>query len=114
LTTASASGSSSTSLTVADASFFQDGAGITGVQADWIRIGLTNTVQISSINYSSNVITLANPVSWSSGAGIYLYKDSLGNVVLNGANPDIGALPFGSSTSSQPPAPPTNLTVTIH
>ena len=58
LTTAVGAGTS-TSLTVADAGFFQDGySGI--VQADWIRIGASTTVQISSINYSTNVITLAN------------------------------------------------------
>jgi hypothetical protein len=108
LTTTSGSASGSTSLTVADASFFQDGMGITGVQPDGIRIGASTTVQISSINYATNVITLASPVSWSSGAGVYLYKDSRGNVVLSGANPDVGAYPSG--VQAPPPiAPPTNL-----
>jgi hypothetical protein len=91
LTTTVGAGTSSTALIVADAAYFQDGSGITGVQADWIRIGASTTVQISSINYSTRVITLAGPASWTSGAPIYLYKDSNGTVVLNGANPDIGA-----------------------
>ncbi|HTP70350.1 MAG TPA: hypothetical protein VMJ35_15675 [Dongiaceae bacterium] len=118
LTTASNNGSASTSLTVADASFFYDGAGI--VTADWIRIGSSTTAQIASVNYANNTITLTSPVSWSSGAGVYLYKDSRGNVVLNGANPDLGALPSGSSSAPPPPPtssapnPPTGLTATVN
>jgi len=110
LTTAANSGSTSPSLTVADADYFQDGLGLTanGVQADWIRIGASTTVQVSSINYSTNVITLASPVSWNSGDPIYLYRNSKGNQVLFGAKPDIGAFPF-RSTQSQVPSPPSNL-----
>jgi hypothetical protein len=100
LTTAVGSGSS-TALTVADAAYFSDGYGISNIQSDWIRIGSSTTVQISSINYSTNVITLANAASWSNGTAIYLYKDSNGNVLFNGTNPDIGAY-------SGPP-PPQNL-----
>jgi len=109
LTTAVGSGASSTSLTVANAGFFSDGYGITGVQPDWIRIGASTTAQIASVNYSANVITLASPASWPSGASIYLYKNSNGALVLNGANPDIGAYPFGSTSAVQPPLPPTSL-----
>jgi hypothetical protein len=103
LTTASGSRSNSTSLTVADAGYFQDGYGIPGVQADWIRIGSSTMVQISSVNYSSHVLTLASAVSWNNNDPIYLYKDSSGNIVLNGANPDIGAYP--SSAPGAPAAP---------
>jgi hypothetical protein len=119
LTTTTNSGSVSTSLSVADASFFYDGAsGV--VDADWIRIGASTAAQIASINYSTNTITLASPVSWSSGAGIYLYKDSRGNAVISGANPDLGALPSGSPVAPPPPPPPTapnpptNLTLTVN
>ncbi len=108
LTTAVGSGAVSTSLTVADAGFFSWGYGIPNVQPDWIRIGPSTTVQISNINYATNVITLANPVIWSGGAPIYLYKNSSGTIVLAGANPDIGAFPAGSP-SANPPLPPTNL-----
>ncbi len=119
LTTAAGLGANSTSLTVGNAALFSDGYGLTGVQGDWIRIGASTTVQIASINYSSNVLTLASPVSWSSGDAIYLYKNSTGAVVLNGANPNIG-FDQGSSGSgssggdssgggSQPPLPPTNV-----
>jgi hypothetical protein len=109
LTTAVGSGLSSSSLTVANAGFFSDGYGLTGVQADWIRIGPSTTVQIASINYSTNVLTLAGPASWENGAPIYLYKNSEGVVVLNGADPDIGAFPFVSSSGSEAPQPPANL-----
>ncbi len=110
LTTAVGSGTGSTSLIVANAGFFSDGYGLAGVQADWIRIGPSTTVQIASVDYATNVLTLANPVSWSSGASVYLYKNSNGDRVLTGANPDIGALPFGSSASGSPgPPPPTAL-----
>jgi hypothetical protein len=119
LTTTTNTGSVSTSLTVADAAFFWDGAG--GLtSADWIRIGSSTTVQIASITYSSNIITLATPVSWSSGTGVYLYKDSRGNVVLSGANPDLGAFPSGVTQPPPPPPPttsvnpPTNLQAIVH
>ena len=105
LTNAVGSGSSTTSLTVADAGFFSDGYGIPNVQPDWIRIGASTTVQISSVNYSTNVITLASAASWNNNDPIYLYKDSNGRVVLFGNAPDIGAYPYQSA-----PAPPTNLT----
>ena len=55
------------------------------------------------------MLTLANSASWSNGAGVYLYKNSDGAVVLNGANPDIGAFPFGSTGESQAPLPATNV-----
>ena len=116
LTTATNSGSSSTSLTVGDSGFFSWGYGIANVQPDWIRIGPSTTVQISNINYSSNTITLASPVSWSSGSAIYLYKNSNGTIVLNGTNPNIGfdaaAGTSGGGSSgggSSTPLPPTNV-----
>ena len=117
LTTAAGSGTASTSLTVGDAGFFSWGYGIPNVQPDWIRIGPSVTAQIANINYSTNVITLATPASWSSGAGVYLYKNSNGTIVLNAANPNIGfdisagsASGGGSSSGNpQPPLPPTNV-----
>lgn len=92
---------SGTSLVVADAAFFQPGWA--GVKADWIRVGASTTAQISSIDYSTNTITLASGISRSQGDPVYLYKDSSGKVVLLGSTPDIGALQYE-------PAPPMNLT----
>jgi hypothetical protein len=107
LTTASGSGSNSTSLTVADAGYFQDGSGIPGVQADWIRIGASTTVQISSVNYSTNVLTLASAVSWNKGDPIYIYRVSDATTVLTGTNPDLGAFPSASDT------PPSGLAASV-
>jgi len=88
-----------TSLLVNDARYFHDGKGI--VQADWIAVGNTsNTVQISSINYSTNTITLMNSISRNVGDKVWLYKDSDGTVVLMGLAPDIGAYEYESSISS--------------
>ena len=99
LTSTVGSGASSTSLAVSDAGFFSWGYGIPNVHADWIRIGASTTAQISSIDYSTNVITLASAVSWSKGDGVYLYKDSNGNAQLSGSNPNIGAYPGGATSS---------------
>jgi hypothetical protein len=108
-TVASADGGSGTTLVVNDAWFFQDGWGVTGVQADWIRVGPSTTVQISSIDYTTNTITLSSAISRSNGAQVYLYKDSGGNVVLTGSFPDLGAFPYrGGST---PPSAPLNLQI---
>ncbi|MHC1725280.1 MAG: hypothetical protein AB9866_04580 [Syntrophobacteraceae bacterium] len=110
LTQANGSGSSSTTLVVADANYFQDGtrgsdltrmAGT--MQADWIAIGtVTNVVQISSINYGINTITLASPMSWNDNAPIWLYRKSDGARVLLGASPDLGASEFGTGALTPP------------
>jgi hypothetical protein len=104
LTQANGSGSNSTTLVVDDALFFQDGSwgsSLANTQADWIAIGtVDNTVQINSINYSTNTITLSSPKTWSDNANIWLYKDSDGTIVLYGSAPDIGA-----HESSTPEAP---------
>ena len=101
LTQANGSGSGSTTLIVNDALYFQDGTwgsdlarGVT-LFPDWIAIGtVSNVVQISSINYSKNTITLASPMTWSNGANIWLYKKSGGTRVLYGSAPDYGAYEY--------------------
>ncbi|HJW97359.1 MAG TPA: hypothetical protein VJ485_04320 [archaeon] len=107
LTQASGSGASSKTLIVADAGYFQDAIwgsdlarGVT-LFPDWIAIGtVTNAVQISSINYDTNTITLASPMTWSNGAPIWLYRKSDGARVLYGSAPDYGAYEYGAA----PPA----------
>src|ERR1017187_1390880 len=77
LTQAKGVGANSTTLVVDDAMYFQDGTwgsdlarGVTFFP-DWIAIGTVgNTIQISSINYATNTITLASPASWSDRANI--------------------------------------------
>ena len=95
LTQANGSGSNSTILIVDDALFFQDGtwgSSLSNTQADWIAIGaVENTVQVSSINYSTNTIFLTSPMMWSDNAPIWLYRTSEGKRVLYGDAPDIGA-----------------------
>jgi hypothetical protein len=97
LTQANGVGSNSKTLTVDDALYFQDGTWGSNLaratfQADSIAIGtVSNTVQISSINYDTNTITLASPKTWSNDAPVWLYKNSSGQVVFRGSAPDIGA-----------------------
>jgi len=95
LTQANGSGNASTTLVVDDALFFQDGtwgSSLATLDADWIAIGtINNVVQISSINYAINTITLASPMTWADDAPIWLYKDSDGDIVLNGTAPNYGA-----------------------
>jgi hypothetical protein len=130
LTTATNSGSSSTTLTVADAQYFQDGtwgsdlsrpaAGLGGtMQADWIAIGtVSNVVKISSVTYGTynspaGTITLASPMTWTDGAHIWLYQKSDGTVVLYGAAPDYGASEYNGSVTTSV-MPPTNVQAVAH
>lgn len=118
LTTASGSGTNSTSLTVADAGFFQDGwgfpagTGLGQMTPDCLRIGSSTVVCIVArgINYSTNTLTLASPVSWNSNDPVYLYSDSSGTVRLTGIAPSIGAFGLPTVVGTRP-APPTQLTV---
>ena len=107
LTQANGSGSNSNTLIVDDARYFQDGSwgsSLSDIQADWIAIGtVDNVVQISSINYSTNTITIASSMTWSGNANIWLYKNSSGAVVLHGTAPDQGAYEFGSSLAMSAP-----------
>jgi hypothetical protein len=102
LTTAHGAGSTSSTLIVHDALYFQDGTWgstltrILGtLAADWIAIGtVANVHQISSINYATNTITLATTTTWADDAEIWLYKKSDGVQVLYGSAPDYGAYEY--------------------
>lgn len=99
LTTANGSGTTSTSLVVTDASYFQDGYGLTNaystVSPDCISVTtVSNHVCITAVNYSTNTLTLASAISWTSGDHIWLYSKSDGVQVLTGSAPDMGAFPF--------------------
>jgi hypothetical protein len=101
LTLASGSGNSSSTLVVDDAQYFQDGAwgsdlarGVTFFP-DWIAIGTVgNVVEISSINYDTNTIALASPMTWANDAPVWLYKNSSGVRALYGSAPEQGAHPY--------------------
>jgi hypothetical protein len=98
---ATADTGSGISLIVEKPYFFQPGWG--GANPDTIAVGsVSNVAQISSINYNTNTITLATPISRNDGDSVWLYKDSDGTVVLHGTAPDIGAHEFGGETLSPP------------
>lgn len=104
---------SGSSLVVSDAGYFQDGtlAPSGTVQADWVAVGTVgNTVQISSINYATNTITLANSISRKNNDPVWLYKKSDGVRVFFGAAPDVGAYEYGA-LDTLAPAAPTNLRI---
>jgi len=74
---------SGTILRVADAGYFMDGFGL--VTGDMIQVGSNSPVQITSINYGTNAITVARSISWTNGQGVSL--------PYSGARPDMGARP---------------------
>jgi hypothetical protein len=81
LTQATNDGQDSTSLRVADADYFFDGYGI--VEADLVQLeGQSRAVAIAAVDYDTNTITLAEPLTWSSGDGVSL--------PYQGARPDQG------------------------
>jgi PKD repeat protein len=98
LTQAKGNGSNSLTLVVYDSLLFQDGSwgsalthGVTHFP-DAIAIGtVTNVARIASIDYTTHTITLASALSWTDKDGIWLFSNSAGKTVLNGAAPDIGA-----------------------
>ena len=92
---------SGTQLVVDDSTFFQDGSwappGLS--DPDWIAVGnVSNIVQISSINYTTNTITLANSITRNANDQVWLYKNSSGTRVLYGSAPDAGAYEYIQST----------------
>jgi hypothetical protein len=91
-TVAAADISSGESLIVDDSYPFQ--AGWSGTDADWICVGATygaaECMQISSINYGTNTITVAD-FTREDGDKVWLYKDSDGTQVIFGDAPDAGA-----------------------
>lgn len=83
LTLTNGSGSSSTSLTVDDAGYFTDGWGVLAA-GDIIQLdGQSTTVEITGINYTTNVLTLGTALTWSDNVGVSL--------AYNGDGADIGA-----------------------
>lgn len=109
-----AGGGSSTSLTVATGTayrFFSGAAadGWAAADADWIKIGSGAYVQITRVNVSTDVITLASARNWSNGDA----------VIVKGQE-NVGALPFSyvpalttpTVTQTTVTASPTALTAT--
>src|SRR5690606_37487716 len=80
LTTTVAAGSG-TLVTVADSLYFYGGSEL--LEGDSVQIGSNPPVQLTAVNHSTNVLTLASSVSWSKGDGVSL--------PYQGRAPDIGA-----------------------
>jgi len=90
LTSTSNFGSNSTQLRVVDANFFFDGYGIVG-EGDVIQIGSAAPVKITGINYTTDVVTLAQARSWG--------NDDSVSLPYSGTAPDIGAFEFTGTHS---------------
>jgi hypothetical protein len=90
LTTITSASGSGTTFTVADAGYFMDGWGITGVDGDEIQIiGTSQRARITKVNYGTNTITVDSSFSWTQNQGIAL--------AYVGSAPDAGAHEYGSS-----------------
>jgi hypothetical protein len=95
ITAAVGDASNSTHLTLTDSKRLFDGWGI--ADADFIRIGNGDYVQISSIDYGSDAVVLSAPRSWHDGDRVFVKGSE-----------DIGALPFAyvrstTITNTTPP-----------
>lgn len=123
-TVASGDSGSGTSLLVNEASYFQDGYGLSNpystVNGDCIAVGTaSNHACVTKVNYATNTLTLATSISRSDGQGVYLYKKSDGVQVLTGSAPDMGAYPYGSGSGSgggggSAPNPPSGLSAVVN
>lgn len=101
LTTITIANGSGKMFQVADARYFINGWGITGVQGDDIQLyGSSQRARISNIDYSTNTITVDRDLTWTQNQGVGL--------AYEGAGPDIGAFEFGQG---QTPTIPGNLRV---
>ena len=88
---------------VTDASYFQDGYGLTNaystVSGDCISVTTVgNHVCVTAVNYSTNTLTLASGFSRSNGDHVWLYSKSDGVQVLTGSAPDLGAYPYQAAS----------------
>jgi hypothetical protein len=97
LTTITSPSGSGTTFTVADAGYFMDGWGISGVHGDDIQIvGTSQKARITKVNYWTNTITVDIPLTWAQNQGIAL--------AYIGSAPDAGAHEYGTTLASfRPP-----------
>jgi hypothetical protein len=115
LTTVNGTISNSTTLVVNAATYFQDGYTIPGVRGDCIAVTtISNHVCITAVNYATNTLTLASPISVANGDPVWIYSISDGTVVLTDTTgPDLGAVPYASASSSSQVAPPSGLAALV-
>jgi len=78
-----------------DALYFQDGSWgsvLANHLPDVIAVGTVgNTSAVSSINYSTDTLTLSTALTWADNDDVWLYSRNDGTVVLDGSAPDQGA-----------------------
>lgn len=86
ITEANGAGTDSTELVVDNAKRLFDGWGI--ADADFITIGAGAEVQIDSIDYDTNTVTLTAARTWSDNDDVYVRGTT-----------DVGALPYGAATA---------------
>ena len=95
LTTIVSAGGSGTSFQVADAGYFMDGWGISGVLGDEIQLfGTAQKARITTVDYAANTLTLDKSLTWTQNQGVCL--------AYEGSAPDIGAFEYGSSNAVKP------------
>jgi hypothetical protein len=88
LTTITSTSGSGTVFQVADAGYFMDGWGISGVEGDEVQVvGTSQKARITNVNYETNTITVNAAITWTQNQGIAL--------AYVGAAPDIGAHEYG-------------------
>lgn len=106
-TVAVADTGSGTALVVSDAGYFA-AWNIPNADNDYIAVGtVSNSVQIASINYSTNTLTLANTISRQDGDPVWLFKLTNGTPSLKGAGVDMGAHEYNYEISEPETDPPT-------
>lgn len=99
---------SGTTLIVDDARFFYGTAAEfpswMGVQSEWIAVGQSignsTKVQIASVDHTDNRITLTQSIQRTNGDFVWLWKDSRGDIVIEGSAPDIGASEYAGDALS--------------
>ncbi|MEM7100803.1 MAG: hypothetical protein AAF541_21250 [Pseudomonadota bacterium] len=98
--------SSGRQLHVADAAYFTDGNNV--IPGDFIRIGSGAPIQVTSVNYQNNILTLSQSVSANVGQPVNLIfsGDEPSTGVYQGASPGIS----GQSLTVRKPMPPQNIT----
>jgi hypothetical protein len=96
LSTTASSGFGST-VRVRDASFFNDGLGMS--PGDSIRIGGERNVVVLGVDYGRNELTVNREIGWAEGDAVTLEYE--------GSAPDIGAVESGQATqlALRPKAP---------
>lgn len=91
LTKATGAGTNAMVIPVVRSDYFQDGYGGL-IQADTVKVGGNAPVKVVAVDEAAKTVTVATPISWSSGDPVTL--------PYNGSAPDVGAYESGSELPS--------------